>query len=551
MRRSKPPRVASFVVVSFVIVVGAMAQETRPEPLGAGPPWRGPVRPTAANEVFATGNGCSMCHSAAPAATAMRSPTGDDISPHGLWQASLMANAFRDPYWRAQVAKESAADPEHAPATQALCIRCHAPMAHHTARLGGQPALTMAAIADDPLAADGVSCTVCHQIQPEGLGDSSTFGGMFSLKRGREIYGPYPDPAPGPMRMHSGYAPTHAEHVRSSGLCGSCHTLFTGHTGSAFPEQSPYLEWRNSAFQNEHDAGKDSRTCQQCHMPSQGPTRIARNPMGRDFVIAPRPDFAPHLFVGGNAFMLDLLRANRTQLGVTAPESALERAAAATRRQLQNDTVRLDVGDITRKDGRAEFSITVTNLTGHKFPTGYPARRAWLHVQVRSGREVLFESGAVDKDGSLVKVGDELSIPHKDTVEKPEDVVVYEMVAVDPSGKPTTYLSKMAKRAKDTRLLPKGWRPDATGIGDIAPVAIGDDSNFTGGADTVTVRVPIAEGTPKGLQAIVWLEYQSIPPAWVAALRSVDAAEPRTFVALYDAAQKQPETVAIATRSER
>ena len=43
------------------------------------------------------------------------------------------------------------------------------------------------------------------------------------------------------------------------------------------------------------------------------------------------------------------------------------------------------------------------NLTGHKFPTGHPYRRAWLHVRVidREGT-TLFESGAVDDEGRIV-----------------------------------------------------------------------------------------------------------------------------------------------------
>src|SRR5688572_5015383 len=152
-----------------------------PEPLGAGPQWRGPVHPTAANEVFATGDGCAMCHSASQHAFAMRTPTGEDVSPHALWQASLMANSFRDPYWRAQVAKESALAGDRAADVQALCFRCHAPMAHHTARLGGQPSPTIAQAAKDPFAQDGVSCTVCHQIRPDGLGDPKTWSGRPAI----------------------------------------------------------------------------------------------------------------------------------------------------------------------------------------------------------------------------------------------------------------------------------------------------------------------------------------------------------------------------------
>src|SRR5690349_13673240 len=239
-------RVVPFAALLVLAAALAPCPAQEPEPLGPGPAWMGPVRPKGRNEVFATGDGCAMCHSASERASAMRSRTGDDVSPHGLWQATMMANSFRDPYWRAQVAKESAADPARAAEVQALCLRCHAPMAHHTAKLGAEPPLTLAAVVQDPLAQDGVSCTVCHQMQPEGLGSARTFSGQFTIGRERVIFGPYADPADGPMRMLPRYTPVFGEHVRSSGLCGSCHTLETGHTGTAFPEQTPYLEWRNS-----------------------------------------------------------------------------------------------------------------------------------------------------------------------------------------------------------------------------------------------------------------------------------------------------------------
>ena len=49
------------------------------------------------------------------------------------------------------------------------------------------------------------------------------------------------------------------------------------------------------------------------------------------------------------------------------------------------------------RNGRLDAGIAVENLGGHKLPTAYPSRRAWLHVTVRdrNGRAV-FESGALN-----------------------------------------------------------------------------------------------------------------------------------------------------------
>lgn len=523
---------------------------TRKSTLGPGPAWRGPVTPSGANAAFATADGCAMCHSASPRAIAMRSPTGDDVSPHGLWQATLMANAFRDPYWRAQVAKECAANPGHEAEVQALCMRCHAPMASHSARLGGVPSPTLAAAASDPLARDGVSCTVCHQAKAEGLGTAASFSGNLAIGTERTIFGPYERPAAMPMQMHSGYTAVHGPQVTSSALCGACHTLITHHAGKPFAEQTPYLEWRNSAFSNEDGAKDGTRTCQDCHMARQGETRIARNPAGRDFNIEPRPGYAAHVLAGGNAFMLDLLRTNAKELEVSAAPQALERAAAITRRQLADQSARLTISAPQRGDEMLSFDVKIENLTGHKFPTGYPARRAWLQVEVRAGRDVVFQTGAFDKEGRLSGVPDEDVLQHRDVVTRPDHVVVYECVPSDTTGAPTRMLTAMSGMAKDTRLLPRGWRKDGPHAAETAPVGVEHDADFGPGGDTVHFQVPLTKGTPK-VMVVAWLRYQPIPPAWVAPLRSVDSDDARRFVRIYDAADKTPDVAGLAARSEQ
>ncbi|GDY01229.1 hypothetical protein LBMAG49_05580 [Planctomycetota bacterium] len=105
---------------------------------------------------------------------AMRTKTGDDASPFGNWQATMMANSFRDPYFRAELQKESL---RQGGAVAELCLRCHAPMAHQQAILRGKPAPRLAEVKRSPLAEAGVSCTLCHQILPEGLFTEASFSG--------------------------------------------------------------------------------------------------------------------------------------------------------------------------------------------------------------------------------------------------------------------------------------------------------------------------------------------------------------------------------------
>ena len=195
------------------------------------------------------------------------------------------------------------------------------------------------------------------------------------------------------------------------------------------------------------------------------------------------------------------------------------------------------------------FALRVANRCGHKFPTGYPARRAWLHVQVRSGNKVLFESGAFTEDGRLRDVGDELAIPHVTLVESKEQVPVFEMVAEDEAGKPTTSLTRMTKKRKDTRLLPRGYRSDGPHAAETRPVGIGSDIDFVPGGDSVAYRIALAEKPTGRVQVVAWLHYQTIPPAWADGLRNETGDAARRFVRLYDAADRDPETVAVVTAS--
>lgn len=493
---------------------------------------------------FLTSERCEVCHSAAPSASALTTATGDDVSPFETWRATAMANSFRDPYWRAQLAREVELAPERREQIEAQCLTCHAPMSHHSTRLGDGAATTLASALASPLADDGVSCTVCHRTRPEGLGQPTTFNGNLPVGRDDTIFGPYKDPAQGPMRAHTGFTPTHGAHIQSSALCGSCHTLYThAHGVAPFLEQGPYLEWRNSVYSDENGATSLSKSCQECHMPDVGSMKIARNPRGLDFNIAVRPDVRAHTFVGGNTLLIELLRDNADALGVTASPQALERVLDATRAQLAHSTARVSVVAPRRTRDAVEFDVRVENLAGHKLPSGYPARRAWLRVNVRAGAQTLFDSGAFDERGRLRNVADELALPHFDRIESPDQVQVYELVAADAAGRPTTSLGAMTRALKDNRLLPRGWKRDGPHAAETAPVGV-DDDDFAGGTDTVSYRVPLPENTGEVI-VTTWLHYQPIPPHWAEALRSSPSAEATSFLGMYDAADPRPETAAL------
>lgn len=475
--------------------------------------------------------------------------SGNDVSPFLTWSATTMANSFNDPYWRAQMSREIEKNPAHKKEIESLCLTCHAPASRHQARLDGVPSPSFETLDRDSLARDGVSCTVCHQAQPGNLGKPESFSGRLDIRDEQTIFGPYKGPMPMPMRMHTGYTPTFGEHISSSALCGSCHTLYTTASGarSPFLEQAPYLEWRNSAYSDEQGKTEASRSCQECHMPDAGAMRIARNPRGFDFNIALRENARTHALVGGNAFMLDLLRTNAAELGVTAEPEALLRAAAATRAQLTDNTAKIDIAKLRRTPAGIEFDVEVTNLSGHKLPSGYPSRRVWLEVEVRAGRDTVFSSGALDEKGFLRGLANDLAEPHRDRIESPSQVAIYEMVAVNTRGKVTTSLADMATHRKDTRLLPLGWRSDGPHAEETRPVGVDGDRNFTAGRDTVTYALTLPASARGTLNVVARLRYQSIPAAWAHSLRSSSSEASRTFLRMYDAASNAPETLASAT----
>jgi hypothetical protein len=333
--------------------------------------------------------------------------------------------------------------------------------------------------------------------------------------------------------MHSatGFQQTEGAHIRQSELCATCHTLFTTALGpngediGSLPEQVPYLEWRHSSF-------RGRQSCQACHMPVvDHPTPIT------SVVGEPRDGLSRHTFVGGNFFMLRMLNLNRGTLGVVALPNELDATAAATIRQLQATTAAISIGDVTLREGRMRFDVAVTNTTGHKLPTGYPSRRAWLHVTVRDGGgRAVFESGAVDERGAIAgndQDRDPLLVePHYDRIESAAQVQVYESVMVDSSGAPTTGLLRGVRFIKDNRLLPDGFDKQAADADIAVRGQAVDDETFGAGGDRVTYDVAVSGAGPFAVD--VELRYQPIAFRWARNLASYDAAETRRFVTYYE-----------------
>jgi len=107
-----------------------------------------------------------------------------------------------------------------------------------------------------------------------------------------------------------------------------------------------------------------------------------------------RSPFAKHSFVGGNVYMLELLKNFGGELSVQAGTDHFDATIDRTLAQLQTQTATIEVVQPVLTGATLNFDVIVDVLTGHKFPTSYPSRRTWLHVTVKDADgQVIFESG--------------------------------------------------------------------------------------------------------------------------------------------------------------
>jgi hypothetical protein len=420
------------------------------------------------------------------------------------------------------------------------------PMSHTTELAQGQPARIFAHLPLNQrredinlLAADGVSCAACHQIRPDRLGTPESFTGGYVIDlttpfEERPVFGPFKIERGQTRIMNSatGMVPTEGMHVRQSEMCATCHTLFTtalgpgGKPAGRLAEQVPFLEWQQSEF-------RDKQSCQNCHMPTvREPTRVA-SVLGEQ-----REEMGRHTFRGGNFFMLRMLNRYRSELDVTAPAAELDREVNGTLELLRKDTARLSIEEATIAANRLSVTLAIENATGHKLPTAYPSRRAWIHLTIRrADGNVIFESGRLGPNGSIDGNDNDADAqrfePHYREITSPEEVQIYESVMADLSGRVTTGLLAAVRYVKDNRLLPRGF-DKATAGPDIAVLGGAlDDGDFTGGVDRLRFSADTSGATgPFTVEAE--LLFQSIGYRWARNLEPYKAPEPQRFLRYYD-----------------
>ena len=502
--------------------------------------------PVDSSLIFPTAVACVGCHGPDPMQNAYIDNAGNDVNLYDDWQASMMANSAKDPFWRAKISHEVATFPQHRVDTEDKCTSCHAPQGHYTKNIRGLGKYGIHDLLIDTVGMDGVSCGACHQMSRENLGD--LFSGQLVYDTTRVMYGPFEFPFAAPMADFVGFKPEFSEHINDEGLCAGCHTLVTNSydvegntTNNFFAEQATYHEWLNSTYA----IGEGKQTCQNCHIPRiQDSIVISANYA----FLEGRSPYGLHELVGGNVTMLNLMKENKEALGIDATDEAFDETIAATKDMLQRRSLDLDMSIPAGADDSLLIEVKVTNLAGHKFPSGYPSRRAVLQfVAVTEQGDTLFQSGIFDDQYEVKNLDPEFE-PHYNFITDESQVQIYEFVTGDSEGKFTTLLEQAYVGLKDNRIPPRGFRKNHSTYDTVSIVgnALADpnfnlnDGGFEGtGADIIRYQFPL-NSYSGSVDLYASVIYQPLPPRWLAPMFATQTDEIATFQSMFEANDNEP-----------
>jgi hypothetical protein len=181
--------------------------------------------------------------------------------------------------------------------------------------------------------------------------------------------------------------------------------------------------------------------------------------------------------------------------------------------QQQSATIAVTPPALAVEDDTLTVQVRVTNLAGHKLPTGYPeGRRMWIHLEATDALgAVFFESGAYEDSSA--------------TLVKDSQLRIYETEHGVHGQGPGFHLVLNNRIYTDTRIPPRGFRP-VTGtepLGIDYPVqpdgslAYWDDASFD---------VPVPIGVQGPVQVRATLRYQTASRDYVEFLRDENTSGP-------------------------
>ena len=343
---------------------------------------------------------CKQCHHS----TAENRP----VRIYKQWEGSMMAHSARDPIFYAALAVANKYNSVTGNAHGEYCIRCHSPtgwLAGHSEDYTGL-SLTGTDF-------DGVQCDYCHR-SVDPLNPDSTVphlnGAVPGYGNGMHVVQRYSTPKRGPFDSLNAPHPTRYDAFQqSSELCGVCHDVSNPFYAQDAAHQAPheyapmertYSEW----FMSWYAAQGDSGTCQACHMTDTTgyPCVYGTSPL--------RTNLPRHDLTGGNTFVPDIIAdfdsAFPSPVDTVALAAGKQRATAMLQQAAALLVSTSRSGDTVRAD------VRITNLTGHKLPTGYPeGRRMWLNLIGRNVQgDTVFQSGAYEADSALLVHDEQLKV---------------------------------------------------------------------------------------------------------------------------------------------
>lgn len=420
----------------FVGVIVASAALIAEVPLPGTQPLEGGIE-------FAKVQQCIMCHSQTPNGAA---------DPVFSWQGGMMAQAGRDPVFRAAMTVAN----QDIEGVGEYCLRCHAPRGWLEGR--STPTDGSALNREDM---QGVSCDVCHRFvdpmsaeakalvkqPPPGYGNA-----MMVVDPQNMVRGPYGD-GRGAMPHRVAKSEFHA----AGELCATCHNVSNPLHAEDATQQPPhayghiertYSEWRLSDFADPDNG----RTCQSCHYPTvEGGGQASRyTPIQRDH-------FVKHGPVGGSTWTKDAVAMlwKTRDVDPKALEVGKQRARALLKTAAELDLT-FPASD--------RAVLRITNLTGHKLPTGYPeGRRMWVHARYLDADGKLL--GEIGQFGMIEDslAGEAVTVP---TLIDPDRTTVYESLPglspehAEQYGKepgPSFHFVLNDVILKDNRIPPRGF----------------------------------------------------------------------------------------------
>ena len=504
-------------------------------------------------------NGCQSCHAGSGGGDAT-------FFPYDTWSGSMMANATRDPvFWAAlDVANHDQ------PGVGDYCLRCHTPEGWYGGRvvkvgdgstIDGSNGCKLAGNHTQDGDYGGETCHFCHRLTSQGphseaaytqnanawLDDGDCNGSGAPCRRG-----PYDYVASGPVGSPPhpwAYSPYHAQ----SAQCGLCHNVSTpdtsagplktlkdasgADTGIPFPIERTFREWQRSDFADvvfrdglgdarDAPALAHSRQCQDCHMPMSDDATAAacnlENPGSRT------SNLPVHTLVGGNTWVPGILSG---EYGAALNRSAAFAQTSVAAQQMLQAAAQIAItpgaysAPTSASAGSLALNVRVTNLSGHKLPTGYSeGRRMWLDVQVRdAGNALVAESGAYD-----VASGTLASDAQAHTYEVLQGIWNGTSCAIaDGGGKALFHFVLDDCIAKDNRIPPLGFAG-----GDIETQPVG--ANYGSGArlnnfDDAPYTFVLPAGTSLPVSVAATLYYQTASRPYIEFLR--DEAANNSFAA--------------------